>query len=79
MLLTRMSDHQKDKKVNKNIKESQDKTENNQPLLQNMNIPSKLNDIQPSATQVWNCDEIGFNPNGRRNKVICTYKLFQGA
>ena len=29
-------------------------------------------------TQEWNCDEIWFDPNLRWNKVICTYKLFQG-
>ena len=39
---------------------------------------SDINDIQPRATQVWNYNEIGFEPNGRRSKVICTYKLFQG-
>ena len=43
-----------------------------------MIIPSDLNDIQPRATQVWNCDEVGFDPNGRWSKVICTYKFFQG-
>ena len=43
-----------------------------------MIIPSDINDIKPRATKVWNCDEIGFDTNRRRNKVICTYKLFQG-
>ena len=42
-----------------------------------MNIPSSLNDIQPRATQVWNCNEIWFDTNVRCNKVICTYKFFQ--
>ena len=37
-----------------------------------MNIPSELIEIQPRSTQVWNCDKIGFDPNGIRNKVICT-------
>ena len=46
--------------------------------MQNMNIPYDLNDIQPRATQIWKFDEIGFDPNGRWNKVICTYKFFQG-
>ena len=27
---------------------------------------------------MWNCDEIGFDPNGKLHKVVCTYKLFQG-
>ena len=43
-----------------------------------MIIPSDLNDIQPRATQVWNCDEVGFDPNGIWSKVIYTYKFFQG-
>ena len=43
-----------------------------------MIISSELNDIQPRSTPVWNCDQIGFDPNGRRNKVICNCKLLQG-
>ena len=43
-----------------------------------MYIPSDINDIKPRATQVWNCSEIGLDRNGRWNKVICTYNLFQG-
>ena len=43
-----------------------------------MNIPYDLGDIQPRATQVRNCDEIGFDSNVRWNQVICTYRLFQG-
>ena len=43
-----------------------------------MIVPSDLNEIQPRGTQVWNCDEVGFDPNGRWNKVICTSKFFQG-
>ena len=42
-----------------------------------MIIPSYLNDIQPRSTQVWNCDEVGFDPNGIWSKVICTYKFFK--
>ena len=30
-----------------------------------MNTLSDLNDIQPRAPQVYNCDEIGFDPNVR--------------
>ena len=43
-----------------------------------MNIPYDLNDIQPRANHIWNCDEIGFDTNGRWNKAIFTYTLFQG-
>ena len=42
-----------------------------------MNTPSNLNKIKPITTQVWNCDEFGFNPNGKFNKVICTYNFSQ--
>ena len=61
----------------KKAKDSRENNETNKPFLQTMIIPSELNDIQPIATQVWNCDEIGFDPNGRCNKVIYTYKFFQ--
>ena len=27
---------------------------------------------------MWNCDEIGLDPNGKWRKVVCTYKYFQG-
>ena len=27
---------------------------------------------------MWNCDEIGFDPNGKWHKVVCNYKFFQG-
>ena len=43
-----------------------------------MIIPSNLNAIQPRSMKVWNCGEIGFDPNGSLNKVICTQKSFQG-
>ena len=43
-----------------------------------MIIPPDLQQIQPRATQVCNCDEIGFGPNGKWHKFVYTYKLFQG-
>ena len=43
-----------------------------------MDIPYDLNGIQPRATWVWNCDEIGFDPNGRWNKAIFTYNFLPG-
>ena len=39
-------------------------------------VPTDLHQIQPRATQVWNFDKIGFDPNGKWNKVVCNYKLF---
>ena len=78
MLLISISNHEQATKLNKECDDSWDNAENNQPFMQNMNIPSDLNDIQPRSTQVWNCDEIGFDPYGRRNKVVFTCKFFQG-
>ena len=73
-----MSEHEESNKVNKELKYSCDNDENNQPLLKIIIIPSDINDIQPRATQLWNCNEVGFDPNGMWHKVICAYKLFQG-
>ena len=78
MLLTRMSEHKEPNKVKEELKDSRDNDDNNQLLLQKMIIPSDINDMQPRATQVRNYDEVGFDPNGRWNKIICTYKIFQG-
>ena len=43
-----------------------------------MNIPSDLNTIKPRSTQVWDCAEVGFDTNGKWDKVVCTYNFFQG-
>ena len=56
MHLKIMSEHEYSNKVNKELDESWDDTENNQPFLKKNNIPSYINDIKPRATQVWNCD-----------------------
>ena len=34
--------------------------------------------IQPSPSQIWNCDEIGFYTNESWILVVCTYKFFTG-
>ena len=39
-----------------------------------MTIPLDLDQIQPRPSQVWNCDEIGLDPNGNWNKIVCAYK-----
>ena len=78
MLITSMSEHEEANKFNKEIKDSRDNDDNNQPILQKMITPSDLNDIQPRANQAWNCDEVGFDPNGRWIKFVCNYKFFQG-
>ena len=77
MVTTSMMEHKEANKVNKELEYSCDNDENNQPFLQKMIIPSDLNDIQPRTTQVWKCDESGFDHNGRWNKVICIYKFIQ--
>ena len=78
MIITGMPEHEEANKVKKEIEDSRDNDDNNQPILQKMIIPSDLSDIQPRATQVWNCGEVGFDPNIRWNEVVCTHKFFQG-
>jgi len=39
-----------------------------------MQLPPDLEKIQPRPSQVWNCDEIGIDPNGKWTKIVCTYK-----
>ena len=73
-----MLEQEESKKVNKELEDSRDNYDINQPILQKTIIPYDLNDIQPRATQVCNCDKVRFDPNGRWRKVIFTYKLFQG-
>ena len=41
-------------------------------------VPKDLKEIQPRPSQVWNCDEIGFDTNGSWLRVVCTYKFFTG-
>ena len=41
-------------------------------------VPKDIKYIQPRPSQVWNWDEIGFDPNGSWLKVVCTYKFFTG-
>ena len=37
-------------------------------------VPDDLQQIMPRADQVWNCDEIGIDPTGNWNRIVCTYK-----
>lgn len=37
-------------------------------------VPDDLDDIQPRADQIWNADEIGFDPDGKWDRVVCTFK-----
>ena len=50
------------------------KISNQQPTmpLDPKTVPKDLKEIQPHLSQVWNCDEIGFDPNGSWIRVVCT-------
>jgi len=37
-------------------------------------VPDDLDDVHPRADQVWNGDEIGFDPDGAWDGVVCTFK-----
>ena len=41
-------------------------------------VPEDLKEIQPRLSQVWNCYEIGFDPNGSWLRFVCTFKFFTG-
>ena len=47
-------------------------------LIELQVVPFDLEDIQPHSSKVWNCDGIGFDPNGNCNNMVCTYKFFAG-
>ena len=50
MLITSVSEHEQVNKLHKELDDSWDNTENNQPFLQNMNAYFDLNYIQRRAT-----------------------------
>ena len=37
-------------------------------------VPDDLDSVQPRPDQIWNCDEVGIDPNGKFSKIIYTYK-----
>ena len=65
LLLTSMSDHEDINKVRKTTVNSHKNHQNEFPLQVRTIVPPELHKIQPRATQVWNCDEIGLDPNGK--------------
>ena len=77
-LLTIMSDHKDMKKVNKTTLNSHANHQNEFTFQVRTIVPPELHQIQPRSTEVWSCDEIGFEPNGKLHKVVCAYKLCQG-
>ena len=78
LLLIIISGHKEINKVSKTKVNSHDNHQNEFPFQLIIIFPTDLHQIQPRAAQVWNCDEIGFDPNGKCHKVVCTYKFFQG-
>ena len=41
-------------------------------------VPKCLKEIQPRPSQVFNCDEIGFDANESWLILVCTYNVFTG-
>ena len=78
LLLTSMSNHKYINKVSETTVNSHDNHQNESPFRVGTIVPPNLHQIQPRAIQVWNCDEIGFDPNGKWHKVVCTYNFFGG-
>ena len=60
---------------NKKILESCSKPKDNPTLHEMVKIHFNLNCIQTRSNQMWNCDGIGFDPNGNWHKIVCTYKF----
>ena len=77
VLLTRIPDHKDMNKVSKTTVKSHENHQNKFPFQLITIVPPNLHQIQPRATQVWDCNEIGFDPNSKWHKVVCTYKFFQ--
>ena len=72
MILTSMTNNlEVNGEINK-ILDSCGKPKDNPDIQDNTNTPSILNDIQPRATQVWNCDQIRLYPmeSGTRLSVL---------
>ena len=69
--------HEDINKVSETTVNSHENHQNEFPLQVRMIVPPDLYHIQPRSIQVWNCDEIGLDPNGKWRKVVCTYKYFQ--
>ena len=49
-----------------------------EPPIQPTKAVAQQQYIQPTPSQVWNFDEIGFYPNSSWCNIVCTYKLFTG-
>ena len=78
MMIPSMSDHKDINKVSETTVNSHENHHNEYHFQVQTIAPPDLDQIQPRATKVWNCDEIGLEPNSKWSKVMCTYKHFQG-
>ena len=76
-MLTSMSYHEYINKVRKTTVNSHENYQNGFPFQVRTVFPPNLHQIQPLATQVWNCDKIGLDPNVKWHKVVCTYRYFK--
>ena len=76
--ITSMPDHGDINKVSETKLNSHENHQNESPSQVRMIVPTDLHQIQPRSTQMWNCDEIKLDPNGKWRKVACNYKCFQG-
>ena len=77
LMLTSMSDHEDINKVSETTVNSHENYHNKYPFQLRTIAPPDLHQIQPRATQVWNCGEIGLDLNGKWRKFLSTYKYFQ--
>ena len=78
-LLTIISYHRYMNKASKTTVNAHDNYQNEFPFRPITIVPHDLHQIKPRATQVWVCDEIGFDTDGKWHNVLCTYKFFQGS
>ena len=76
LMLTWMSYHKETNKVSKTTVNSHGNHQNKFPFQLIMIVSPDFHQIHPWSTQVCNCDEIGFDPNVKCHKVVCTYKFF---
>ena len=77
-LITSVSDHKEMNKVSKTTVNLHANHQNEFTFQLRTILPTNIHQIQPRSTQVCNCDEIGFEPNGKYHKFLCAYKFFQG-
>ena len=75
MIITSMSEHEQSKKLNKELGDTRDNTENNQKFLQNMNIPSDLNGINQDPPRYGTVMKLGLIPmeGETRSSVLTCY------